>query len=59
MKCTYFKEIGKLGNVGKPLMNRSALKWFHNVYTKNSQKNEMYIFQRNWEAWQCWKALDD
>jgi hypothetical protein len=20
MKCTYFKEIGKLGNVGKPLM---------------------------------------
>jgi hypothetical protein len=47
------------GIVAKPLMNRSAPKWFHNVYTKNSKKMKIYIFQGNWEAWYYGKAIDD
>jgi hypothetical protein len=34
-----------LGIVAKPLMNRSASKWFHNVYTKNSKKMKCTYFK--------------
>ncbi len=31
--------------VAKPMMNRSAPKWFYNVYTKNSKKRKFTYFK--------------